>query len=428
MSNKSSEQLLKEHAKWLDVEGIAPLKDKKIRMSTAQMIENFINDRSCHNPVKMLSEAAPANNLGGFPNAGPVRGYDPVVISMIRRAAPNLIAYDICGVQTMQASTGLIFAKRATYSTQGGAEALFNEADTDFTGTGTHAGSDPFDPASTFGTAMSRAAGEALGTVGSPVYNELAFTISKVTVTAGTRALKTQTTPEMIQDMQNHHGINLMEELHSDMSMEIAAETNREIVRTVGFSAVLGAQQPGLAVAGEFDLDVDVPTSNLLFSERFKGLMFQIEREANQIAKSTRRGKGNIIITTADVASALSMAGLLDVGSNLKNNLIVDDTGNTFAGVLNGQYKVFVDPYAGLANWLVVGYKGSSLFDAGLFYAPYIPLYSYSTVEPGSGNPILGYKSRYGVVANPFATTAGDGAITAGTNVYYRKFKILNLV
>jgi len=327
-----------------------------------------------------LQEAAPANASGAFPNATNLKGYDPVLISLVRRAMPNLMAFDICGVQPMKAPTGLIFAMKSRYSTQGGDEALFNEADTAFSGTG---------------------------------------------ISAKTRALKAEYTMEIAQDLKAVHGLDAETELANILSAEILAEINREVVRTILTNAVTGAAKT--SSAGTFDLDVD---SNGRWSvEKYKGLMTHIEFDANAIAKATRRGRGNILITTSDVASALSMTGLLDSAPALKDNLAVDDTGNTFVGVLNNRFKVYIDPFAGTTyDWYVVGYKGSNAYDAGLFYCPYVPLQMVRAVGENSFQPKIGFKTRYGIVANPFATSAGDGALGDSTNIYYRRALVTNLI
>jgi hypothetical protein len=380
----------------------------------------------------LLSEA-PTNDVGttggftgGSAAAGPGAGYDPILISLVRRAVPNMIAYDICGVQPMTGPTGLIFAMRARYGSQGGAEAMYNEADTDFSGTGTHANTLPGGSV-TSGTGMTTAAAEALGDGGGTNYAEMAFSIEKVTVAAKTRALKAEYTTELAQDLKAVHGLDAETELANILQTEILTEINREVIRTIYDVAVAGAA--GAATPGTFDLDVD---ANGRWSvEKFKGLMFQIEQEANAIAKGTRRGKGNVVICSSDVASALQMAGVLDYTPALNsNNLEVDDTGNTFAGVLNGRFRVYVDPFAG-ANYLVVGYKGSSAFDAGLFYCPYVPLQMVRAVGENSFQPKIGFKTRYGMVSNPFAqgdvSSQGLGALTSDLNKYYRKVTIANL-
>ena len=425
--------------KWspiLEHASFAPITDKHKKAVTATILENTeralaeTGDLSA-NMTSLLSES-PTNDAGtgGYGGAsaaaGPTAGYDPILISLVRRAVPNMIAYDICGVQPMTGPTGLIFAMRARMGTQGGAEAFYGEADTSASGAGTHANTIPnANPALvTSGTGMDTGAAEALGEAGTP-YGEMAFSIEKVTVSAKTRALKAEYTTELAQDLKAVHGLDAETELANILQTEILTEINREVVRTIYLTAETGATNT--AAAGVFDLDVD---ANGRWSvEKFKGLMFQIEQEANAIAKGTRRGKGNIVICSSDVASALQMAGVLDYTPALNSNTLeVDDTGNTFAGVLNGRFRVYVDPFAG-ANYLVVGYKGSSAFDAGLFYCPYVPLQMVRAVGENSFQPKIGFKTRYGMVANPFAegATQGLGAITADTNKYYRKVTIANL-
>ena len=418
-------------------ESFSPISDQHRKAVTATVLENTeralqeTGDLSA-NMTSLLSEA-PTNDVGttggftgGSAAAGPGAGYDPILISLVRRAVPNLIAYDICGVQPMTGPTGLIFAMRARYGSQAGAEAMYNEADTDFAGTGTHANTLP-GGAVTTGTGMTTAAAEALGDGGGTNYAEMAFSIEKVTVAAKTRALKAEYTTELAQDLKAVHGLDAETELANILQTEILTEINREVVRTIYSTAVAGAA--GAATPGTFDLDVD---ANGRWSvEKFKGLMFQIEQEANAIAKGTRRGKGNVVICSSDVASALQMAGVLDYTPALNSNsLEVDDTGNTFAGVLNGRFRVYVDPFAG-ANYMVVGYKGSSAFDAGLFYCPYVPLQMVRAVGENSFQPKIGFKTRYGMVANPFAqgdvSSQGLGALTADANKYYRKVTIANL-
>jgi len=418
-------------------DSFSPIQDSHRKAVTATILENTekalmeTGDLSA-NMTSLLSEA-PANDAGtggfsgGSTATGPTAGYDPILISLVRRAVPNLIAYDICGVQPMTGPTGLIFAMRSTYGSQGGTEALFNEADTDFGGAGTHANTLPNANTAlvTTGTGMGTTEAEALGDGNGTNYAEMAFSIEKVTVSAKTRALKAEYTTELAQDLKAVHGLDAETELANILQTEILTEINREVVRTIYTTSVVGAA--GTAAAGVFDLDVD---ANGRWSvEKFKGLMFQIEQEANAIAKDTRRGKGNVVICSSDVASALQMAGVLDYTPALNsNNLEVDDTGNTFAGVLNGRFRVYVDPFAG-GNYLVVGYKGSSAFDAGLFYCPYVPLQMVRAVGENSFQPKIGFKTRYGMVANPFAqgATQGSGALTQDTNKYYRKVRISNL-
>ena len=426
--------------KWspiLEHASFAPITDKHKKAVTATILENTeralaeTGDLSA-NMTSLLSES-PTNDAGaggfggGSAAAGPTAGYDPILISLVRRAVPNMIAYDICGVQPMTGPTGLIFAMRARMGTQGGAEAFYGEADTSASGAGTHANTIPnANPALvTSGTGMDTGAAEALGEAGTP-YGEMAFSIEKVTVSAKTRALKAEYTTELAQDLKAVHGLDAETELANILQTEILTEINREVVRTIYLTAETGATNT--AAAGVFDLDVD---ANGRWSvEKFKGLMFQIEQEANAIAKGTRRGKGNIVICSSDVASALQMAGVLDYTPALNSNTLeVDDTGNTFAGVLNGRFRVYVDPFAG-GNYLVVGYKGTSAFDAGIFYCPYVPLQMVRAVGENTFQPKIGFKTRYGMVSNPFAdgtaaTTAG--ALTSNTNKYYRKVRISNL-
>jgi len=362
--------LLKKWAPILEHEGSAPIKDQYRKEVTAILLENQEREQLKYNEqVGALNEAAPTNSVGSYPDTGGIAKFDPVLISLVRRAMPQLIAYDVAGVQPMTQPTGLIFAMKSRYSTQGGTEALFNEADTDFSGTGTHSGTAVFGGADTNGTGMATSAAEALGTSGGGSFGEMAFSIEKTSVTAKTRALKAEYSIELAQDLKSVHGLDAEGELSNILSTEILAEINREVIRTIYNTAKPGAAV-GTATAGTFDLDVD---SNGRWSvEKFKGLMFQIEREANAIGQQTRRGRANFLITSADVASALAMAGVLDYNSGItgKNALNVDDTSTTFAGVLNGKYKVYVDPYtANVSNtqFFVAGYKGASAFDAGLF-------------------------------------------------------------
>ena len=428
-----SEELQKKWEKILTHKDLPTIKDPHRKAVLAVLLENQERDMREQGTfgLNMLAEAAPANSAQGFPNNNAnLKGYDPVLISLIRRALPNLIAFDVCGVQPMKAPTGLIFAMKSKYDGQAGSEALHNEASTGHSGTGTH--SDPLDPfdSPTTGTGLSTSAAERLGSgvIGDGVFQEMAFSIDKISVEAKTRALKAEYSMEIAQDLKAVHGLDAESELANILSAEILAEINREIIRTIYISAVAGAQQD-VGVAGEFDLDVD---SNGRWSvEKYKGLMVQMERDANAIAKQTRRGRGNFVICDSDTASCLSVAGLLDSATSLKDNLNVDDTGNTFVGVLNGRFKVFIDPYAPLTkNFYVMGYKGSNQYDAGLFYCPYVPLQMLRAVGQDSFQPKIGFKTRYGVVANPFSNLAGSstGAIVAGTNVYYRKVAVKNLL
>ena len=413
------------------------------RAVTTVILEN--QEKAVREDRSFMSEAAPANATGSS-----VDNWDPVLISLVRRAMPNLIAYDICGVQPMTGPTGLIFAMKSRFGSQAGAEALFNEADSDFSArdaagdTGSPDAQSGTNPATlndspsagtyTTGSGMTTAQAETLGD-GSDEFAEMAFSIDKVTVTAKSRALKAEYTMELAQDLKAIHGLDAETELANILSSEILAEINREVVRTIYSHAKAGAQV-NTTTAGIFDLDTD---SNGRWSvEKFKGLLFQLERDANAIGQLTRRGKGNIIICSADVASALQMSGVLDYAPTLATNLNVDDTGNTFAGVLNGKFKVYVDPYAAnisASQYYVAGYKGTSPYDSGLFYCPYVPLQMVRAVGQNSFQPKIGFKTRYGMVQNPFATSDGDGAldnsgaVAAGkANLYYRRVKITNIM
>jgi len=416
------------------------IKDSYWRAVTTIILEN--QEKALREDRNFLGEAASTNATGGS-----VDNWDPILISLVRRSMPNLIAYDICGVQPMTGPTGLIFAMRARGLSQAGAEALADEpsmlsnqdAGSD-TGGGDISGTNPSvlndSPAGTYTTAtgMTIAQGEALGDTTTNAFAEMAFSIEKHTVTAVTRALKAEYTMELAQDLKAIHGLDAETELANILSAEILAEINREVVRNIYVSAVKGAQV-NTTTAGIFDLDTD---SNGRWSvEKFKGLMFAIERDANAIGQQTRRGKGNMILCSADVASALQMAGVLDYTPALNNNLNVDDTTTTFAGVMNGRYKVYVDPYAAnvsASQYYVVGYKGSSPYDAGMFYCPYVPLQMVRAVGENTFQPKIGFKTRYGIAANPFHTgtkaAGADGAIsiTSATNKYYRKVKVSNLM
>jgi len=396
--------------------------------------------------LEVATNSVGAGGYGGASSAlGGTAGYDPILISLIRRAMPNLVAYDICGVQPMTGPTGLIFAMRANYanSSAKGTEAFYDEPNTkfatdQFAGQGTNSiganntGSIPSGDAATynFKSAMGTDVSEALG-VAAESFPEMAFSIDKVTVSAKSRALKAEYTMELAQDLKAVHGLDAETELANILQTEILAEINREVVRTINLSARAGAAT-GTTTAGTFDLDTD---SNGRWSvEKFKGLMFHLEREANQIAKDTRRGKGNIVICSSDVASALQMAGVLDYTPALNsNNMQVDDTGNTFAGVLNGRFRVYIDPYT-TGNYMTVGYKGANAFDAGIFYCPYVPLQMVRAVGQDTFQPKIGFKTRYGMVANPFARSivgtpsVTDGSITVGTNAYYRRVSITNIM
>ena len=467
-----SEHLQEKWAPLLNYDGLDPIRDSHRKAVTAVLLENqekSLRDEHAFGGAGLLTEtptnaANAAGAGGGFGGSaspgGPVAGFDPVLISLIRRAMPNLVAYDLAGVQPMTGPTGLIFAMRSRYTNQAGEEAFYNEVDTTFSGqdSGFNATAGFTDPNVGFGTTNNANSGtnpgllnpvgsasstayqvgqgmktgdaENLGAGTGDQFNEMAFSIEKVLVEAKSRALKAEYTLELAQDLKAIHGLNAEAELANILSTEILAEINREVIRTIYKVAEQGAAV-NVATPGVFDLDVD---SNGRWSvEKFKGLLFQIERDANAIAQRTRRGKGNVIMCSADVASALTMAGVLDYTPALNANLNVDDTGNTFAGVLMGKYRVYIDPYSANVSanqYYVVGYKGSSPYDAGLFYCPYIPLQMVRAVGENTFQPKIGFKTRYGLVANPFAEglTKGLGALTINANRYYRRVKITNLM
>jgi hypothetical protein len=475
-----SEHLQEKWAPLLNYEGLDPIKDSHRRAVTAVLLENqekFLREQSAfeHGSMQNLMETPTnagnaAGASGGFGGGaslagGPTAGFDPVLISLIRRSMPNLVAYDLAGVQPMSGPTGLIFAMRSQYYKEGArSEALFNEADSAFSGqdygfdetagftdepvgmgTTTQGGTNPsvLNPVGTatstaynVGQGMVTGDAENLDGTANDAFNQMAFSIEKVTVTAKSRALKAEYSLELAQDLKAIHGLNAEAELANILSTEILAEINREVIRTIYKVAEQGAVQ-NVATPGIFDLDID---SNGRWSvEKFKGLLFQIERDANAIAQRTRRGKGNIIMCSADVASALTMAGVLDYTPALNANLNVDDTGNTFAGTLMGKFRVYIDPYAAnltSANgtpgnqYYVVGYKGSSPYDAGLFYCPYVPLQMVRAVGENSFQPKIGFKTRYGLVANPFAegTNQGLGRLQTNQNRYYRRVAVKNLM
>jgi len=427
--------------KWgpvLEHESAPAIENQYKKSVTARLLENqevALKEERAHSQGNYISEAAAANATGSN-----IDNFDPVLISLVRRAMPNLIAYDIAGVQPMSGPTGLIFAMKSKYSTQGGTEALFDEADTQFSGTGTHDSGGPTglegvtdatgsnssladeDTTHDFGTGLATADAEALGTGGSPAggaFGEMAFSIDKTTVTAKSRALKAEYTMELAQDLKAIHGLDAEGELANILSSEILAEINREMVRTILAKAKLGALQSNVTLKGAFSVDTD--SDGRWMVEKFKGLIMQIEREANIIAKETRRGKGNFVLVSSDVASALAAAGLLDYTPALSANLNVDDTGNTFAGVLNGRLKVYIDPYA-QTDFACVGYRGSNPYDAGLFYCPYVPLTMVKAVGEEDFQPRIGFKTRYGMVANPFV--AGSGTGTDRANQYFRVFRV----
>ena len=435
------QSLMEKWAPVLNHESMPAIKDNYRKEVTAVLLEN--QEREMAKQAEALFEAAPANSggtgigLGGAGAAtGTVSGFDPVLIALVRRAMPQMIAYDIAGVQPMTQPTGLIFAMKSRYTSQNNTpEALFNEAETGFSGDSTaNGGNNPVSGTYDIGRGLTTAQGERLGQGGSGDgdFAQMAFSIEKTSVTAKTRALKAEYSIELAQDLKSVHGLDAEGELANILSTEILAEINREVIRTVYKTAKAGAQV-GTAVAGTFDLDVD---SNGRWSvEKFKGLLFQIEREANAIAQQTRRGRGNFIICSSDVASALAMAGVLDYAPALSTSLNVDEASTTFAGVLNGKYKVYVDPYSAnqaATQFAVVGYKGTSAFDAGLFYCPYVPLQLVRAVDPNSFQPKIGFKTRYGLVANPFVnlddSTSGQDNLAANANYYYRRLAITNLM
>ena len=441
-----SEQLQTKWAGVLDHPDMPAIKDPYRKAVTAVVLENQAQEMA--KAAGMLTETGSPTNFagtGGFGGSAssPVAGFDPILISLVRRSLPNLIAYDICGVQPMTGPTGLIFAMRTKYSSQGGTEAFYNEANTGFAGangggaqvaltTGT-APTETFTSNAAAIAAMTTGSAEALGDgAAGNTFQEMAFSIEKVTVTAKTRALKAEYSIELAQDLKAVHGLDAETELANILSTEILAEINREVIRTIYGTAKLGAQV-GTTTRGKFDLDTD--SNGRWMVEKIKGLAFQIEREANTIAKTTRRGKGNILIVSSDVASAFAMAGLLDYQSALNSqvNLTVDDTGNTFAGTMFGRIKVYIDPYAQTSatnEFAVVGFKGSNAYDAGLFYCPYVPLQMVRAVDTGTFQPKIGFKTRYGLVANPFAegTTVGAGALNVQSNNYYRSFVVANIM
>ena len=475
-----SEHLQEKWSPLLDYEGLDPIKDSHRRAVTAVLLENqekFLREEAAFSsgmnlmetPTNAANQPGQQGGFGGSANAaGPVAGFDPVLISLIRRAMPNLVAYDLAGVQPMSGPTGLIFAMRSRYTNQEGTEAFYNEADTAFSGqddgfnltagmtdaavgmgTTSQTGTNPsvLNPVGTattnpspynVGQGMVTGDAENLGAGVGDQFNQMAFSIEKVTVTAKSRALKAEYSLELAQDLKAIHGLNAEAELANILSTEILAEINREVIRTIYKTAEQGAVS-NTATAGIFDLDID---SNGRWSvEKFKGLLFQIERDANAIAQRTRRGKGNMLLCSADVASALTMAGILDYTPALNANLNVDDTGNTFAGTINGKFRVYIDPYSanlsaantatnGGNQYYVIGYKGSSPYDAGLFYCPSVPLQMVRAVGENTFQPKIGFKTRYGIVANPFAqgTQQGLGALNINSNRYYRRVAVKNLM
>lgn len=447
-----TEQLQQKWGPVLDHADLPKISDPYRRAVTALVLENQEKAQAeeAAQMRGMIMETLPANftGTGGYSSSaaagGPVAGYDPILISLVRRSQPKLMAYDVCGVQPMTGPTGLIFAMRSTYSngttaavTANTPEAFYNEANTAYSGNGSHTaiGSGNSNPglgntaALLSGRGYPTGVGEDFG--GATTLNQMGFSIEKVTVTANTRGLQAGYTMELAQDLKAVHGLDAETELSNILSTEILAEINREIIRTVYITATIGAATSN--VAGVYNLATAAGDADGRWQvEKFKGLLFQIERECNKIGKDTRRGKGNIIICSTDVASALSLAGVLDYQSGLQgyNNLTVDDNGNTFAGTIGGRIKVFVDPYSiSGADYVVVGYKGAVAYDAGLFYCPYVPLQMVRAIDPNTFQPKIGFKTRYGLVANPFAegTSQGLGRIQANSNLWYRKFVVSNL-
>ena len=447
MAVQTVEQLMEKWAPVLDAEGVTPITNMHKRQTTAVLLEN--TEQDIIQTRQLLSEATPTSQTQGYPTDGSgLSKFDPVLISMVRRAAPQMLAYDICGVQPLRQPTGLIFALRSRYGNQAGAEAQFQEANSAFSGaagtspgtsTGTGQAVYTNDPTNDFvysdqdptgvtstaivapGQGMTTQVGESLGSTG-PAFAEMSFTIEQMSVTAKTRALKAGYSVEFAQDVKNLHGLDADAELSNILSTEILAEVNREVLKTIYQGAKVGAQ--GTTVPGIFNLTAD--SDGRWLAERHKGLLFQIEREANAIAQETRRGKGNILVCSSDVASALAMGGMLDYAPALANDINVDDTGATFAGVLNKKMRVYIDPYSGTAGtnsqFFMVGYKGASAWDAGQFYCPYIPLQIVRTTDPATMSPVLAYRLRYGMARNPFFNTAGR------TNAYYRIAAVRNII
>lgn len=456
MPDITASQAMEKWKKVLEHEKFPSIEDFHKKSVTAIILENqrIAAEQAAagsggYKAPTLLGEAAPTNAMGASsstPGDGAIDLFDPVLISLVRRSMPNLISFDVCGVQPMTGPNGLIFAMRSRYTNQSGTEALFNEANTSFSATAAgntahqsgnsqytaQTGDDPSLANATNYTAQGgfdTAFAEALGDSAGNHFQEMAFSIEQVTVTAKSRALKAEYTMELAQDLKAIHGADAEYELANILSAEILADINREIIRKINLSASIGAQQ-NTATAGVYDLDVD---ANGRWSvERFKGLIYQIERECNQIAKATRRGKGNLMICSSDVASALAMTGLLEYNPQMNNNLQVDDTGNTFAGMLLGKIKVYIDPYFSTSSayqYATLGYKGQSSFDAGLFYCPYVPLQMVRAIGEDTFQPKIGFKTRYGLVANPFATTAADGDVAfAKKNLYYRRIGIANIM
>jgi hypothetical protein len=441
-----NETYAKKWAPVLDHSELPKIADPYKRAVTALVLENqeralMEESRSMQNLWEAGSVAGGGlpNNIGGGSSPvvggeGAIKGFDPILIGLVRRALPNLMAYDICGVQPMTGPTGLIFAMRSTYAsaTTRAGEALFQEANTEHSGnvaTGTQStlAVNPADPSSNVWSLANTGAGFSTAFGESANLAQMGFQIDRVAVTANTRGLQASYTLELAQDLKAIHGLDAETELTNILSTEILAEINREVVRTIYATANVGIVG---ATSNTFNLSSAADTSGRWQVEKYKSLLFAVERAANKIAKDTRRGKGNMLIVSTDVASALAMTGLLDYNSALsgQTNLTVDDTGNTFAGTLFGRIKVYVDPYSVAGtDYCVVGYKGTNAYDAGLFYCPYVPLQMVRAIDPQTYQPKVGFKTRYGLVANPFATGAGTGALAHNTNVYYRKFVVLNI-
>ena len=430
---ESYSNLVEKWAPVLNEESAGTFKDNHRKAVTAALLEN--TEKALTEERAQINEAAPTNSTGSN-----INNWDPVLISLVRRAAPNLIAHDLASVQPMNGPTGLIFAMKSKYSTQGGTEALFDEANTRFSGTqtgdadttdgsgfdGLDSGGERTDATPTFSGGMATDSAEALGDTSGNAFAEMAFSIERQTVTAKSRALKAEYTLELAQDLKAIHGLDAESELANILSTEILAEINREIIRTINAHAKTGAQTANITKKGVFNLTSDA--DGRWSAEKFKGLGVQIDREANQIAKDTRRGKGNVMVCSSDVASALAATGMLDYSQVLASNTLnVDDTGNTFAGTLNGRMKVYIDPYA-TVDYITVGYKGTNAYDAGLFYCPYVPLTMMRAVGEDTFQPKIGFKTRYGMASNPFAPGASSGLGTLRSNQYYRIFRVDNIL
>ena len=437
----NSENLIKKWAPILEHKDLPKIKDTYRKSITAVILENqekAMREERAQSSFQAINETAANATTGG---TGYMANWDPILISLVRRSMPNLIAYDICGVQPMSGPTGLVFAMKSKYTSQGGTEAMYNEANDAFSGTGSMgsdssslptvtggsgADADGVNDSFANGTGMSTAYGEGLGSgsSGAGSFAQMAFSIEKSTVTATTRALKAEYTMELAQDLKAVHGLDAESELANILSAEILAEINREVIRTINVKSILGAQQSGIAVPGTFNLYTDA--DGRWSAEKYRGLLVQIDREANKIAKDTRRGKGNFVLCSSDVATALAASGTLDYAPALSTQLEVDDTGNTFAGVLNGRIKVYIDPYA-TVDYVTVGYRGTNPYDAGLFYCPYVPLTMVRAVGQSDFQPRIGFKTRYGMIANPFAespTAPQNGVGNNRANKYFRIFAV----